>query len=429
MNRMDTSKRAYGVEKTPVTLREECGALAKTTMERCVKLAAFSEEKGKLTRTFLSAPMRGCHEEIASWLRPLGAVVTIDAAGNLRGFYSGAAAKAPRLLIGSHLDTVPDAGIFDGMLGVAIGVALIERLQGARLPFAMEVVGFSEEEGVRFGVPFIGSRALAGTLDEDLLGRTDGDGVTVRAAIEEFGLRPAEIPAARLGDDMIGYLEFHIEQGPVLEEMGLPLAAVDAIVGQSRLEISFSGRANHAGTAPMNLRRDALAGAAEWISTVERLARAADGLVATVGTVEATPGATNAVAGEARVSLDVRHRDDGVRRDAVAALTATATEIAARRRLGVTHREWLDQAATPMDSALVAQIEDAIRATGCAAHRMTSGAGHDAMILAPRMPSAMIFLRTPGGISHSPEECVSEADVALAIEAGARMLERMAGQK
>ena len=216
--------------------------------------------------------MRDCHQEIARWMESLGAQVRIDAAGNFRGVYAATQPNAPRLLIGSHLDTVPNAGAYDGILGVVIAVALAEELRGRRLPFAIEVVGFSEEEGVRFGTPFIGSRALVGSLDEGLLGVLDARGISVREAIETYGLDPTKISEAELHGDALGYLEFHIEQGPVLEKLNLPLAAVEAIAGQSRLEFTFLGHANHAGTTPMHLRCDAIAGAAEWIGVVERLA-------------------------------------------------------------------------------------------------------------------------------------------------------------
>src|SRR5580692_6640760 len=202
---------------------------ARKVIDRCQKLAGFSEEPGCTTRTFLSPPMRDCHREIAGWLEALGAEVKIDAAGNLRGLYPAATSDAQRLLIGSHLDTVPNGGAYDGVLGVVLAVALLEELRGQRLPFGIEVVGFSEEEGVRFGTPFIGSRALTGRLDEELLQHKDPRGISVRSAIEEFGLNPREIPLAVLGSDILGYLEFHIEQGPVLETLKQPLGVVDAI--------------------------------------------------------------------------------------------------------------------------------------------------------------------------------------------------------
>ncbi len=359
-------------------------------------------------------------------MEPLGAHVRIDAAGNLRGLYPAAQPNAPRLLIGSHLDTVPNAGAYDGVLGVVLAVALLEELQRRRLPFGIEVVGFSEEEGVRFGTPFIGSRALVGRLDRQLLDVQDGQGIAVRKAIERFGLNPEEIPRAQLENDTLGYLEFHIEQGPVLESLNQPLAAVEAISGQSRLEFTFCGRANHAGTTLMHLRHDAIAGAAEWIVKVERTAQSLAGLVATVGKIEAKPGAANVISAEARLTLDVRHSSDEIRICAVKDLNRHAHEIAARRGLSVQESTLLSQRAVAMDPFLTGEIEQAIFKTGCKPHRMVSGAGHDAMILAEKVPAAMIFLRTPGGISHDPAESVAGEDVEKAIECGMHFLDQLA---
>ena len=370
--------------------------------------------------------MRDCHRELARWIEPLGAQVRIDAAGNLRGAYPAAHPKAPRLLIGSHLDTVPNAGAYDGVLGVVIAVALVEELQGRRLPFGIEIVAFSEEEGVRFGTPFIGSRALVGRLDQELLEIRDANGISVRKAIEEFGLNPEEIPQAKINNDALGYLEFHIEQGPVLEKLNLPLAVVEAIAGQGRLEFKFLGHANHAGTTPMHHRRDALAGAAEWICGVERVAQGVPGLVATVGKVDAKPGVVNVIAGEAWLTLDVRHSSDDVRIRAVGDLIREAEEIAARRGLSVRQSTLLSQRAVAMDAFLNRGIEQAILKTGCEPHRMVSGAGHDAMIMAEKIPAAMVFLRTPGGISHEPAESVAVEDVEKAIECGMHLLDHLA---
>lgn len=401
-------------------------SLAEEVIARCRRLASFSQDADGTRRTFLCPAMRDCHQEIAQWLEPLGVGVRVDAAGNLRAAYPAAQAGVPRLLVGSHLDTVPKAGAYDGVLGVVLAVALLQALDGRKLPYGIEVVGFSEEEGVRFGTPFIGSRALVGRLDEQLLAHTDEDGISVRRAIQDFGLNPAEIAHAALKQDVLGYLEFHIEQGPVLEKLGKPLGVVEAIAGQSRLEVTFVGRANHAGTTPMDLRYDALAGAAEWIVAVERLASSVPGLVATVGSVHASPGATNVIAGEARLSLDVRHRADGVRTHAVEDLVSVAEQIAVRRRLSVRPGARLSQVAVAMDLFLREQIEAAIRKGGCEPLRMVSGAGHDAMILAEKVPSAMIFLRTPGGISHDPAESVKMNDIAKAIECGLYLLDQLA---
>ncbi len=399
---------------------------AKTAIERCRKLANFSQDRGSTRRTFLSPPMRDCHREIAGWLERVGAEVRIDAAGNLRGIYAAADANAPRLLIGSHLDTVPNAGAFDGILGVVLGVALVEALEGKRLPFGIEVVGFSEEEGQRFGTPFIGSRALVGRLDDELLSRKDENGVCVRQAIQDFGLDPREIPDAAVKDGSLGYVEFHIEQGPVLDGLERPLGVVEAIAGQSRLEFVFIGSVNHAGTTPMNQRHDAIAAAAEWITAVEREANRVQDLVATIGSVTAKPGAPNVIAGETRLTLDVRHGSDEIRSRAARDLIELAEAIAKRRGLLVRHSTLLTQPSVAMNRPLMGQIEEAIRRAGCEPHVMISGAGHDAMILAEKVPASMIFLRTPRGISHDPAESVRVEDVAKAITAGSHLLALLA---
>jgi allantoate deiminase len=400
--------------------------LAEEAIARCRKLAAFSEDPGGTRRTFLSPPMRDCHREVSSWMNALGMSVSVDAVGNLRGLYPGSSFAAPRLLIGSHLDTVPNAGAFDGILGVMLAVGVVKSLHGEKLPLAIEVIGFSEEEGVRFRVPFIGSRALVGRVDEELLGRKDERGISVRKAIQDFGLNPNDVSKAALRSDDLGYLEFHIEQGPLLESLGLPLGVVEAIVGQNRLEFIFSGQANHAGTTPMNLRRDALAATAEWIVSVEASARNTPGLVATVGLVEAKPGATNVIAGESRATLDIRHASDRARSEALDELIRQAESIVERRGLTVQWRTMLAQNAVAMDPFLTEQISHTLEQSGCVPRRMASGAGHDAMILAEKIPAAMIFLRTPGGISHDPAESVHLDDVAKALECGHHLLAQLA---
>jgi len=410
-----------------VQAKRDSRACAGEVVARCQLLAGFSEDSGATRRTFLSPPMRECHRQISSWLQPLGAAVQVDAAGNLRGLYTGSEPNAPRLLIGSHLDTVPNAGAYDGILGVVLAVGLLEGLNGRRLPFAVEVIGFSEEEGVRFGIPFLGSRALVGRLDNELLSRQDADGISISKAIEDFGLNPAEIPRAAMKDDVLGYIEFHIEQGPLLDSLSCPLGVVDAIAGQTRLEFTFVGRSNHAGTTPMNLRYDALAAAAEWISAVESRAQRTSGMVATVGTMQVKPGASNVIAGETQLSLDVRHRSDQIRNSGVGYFIRQAEEIARRRGLRARCNVLLDQRAVLMDSFLVSQIAEAISKTEREAHRMVSGAGHDAMVIAEKVPSAMVFLRSPGGISHDPAESVAVEDVSKAIDCGMYLLDQLAG--
>jgi allantoate deiminase len=400
---------------------------ARDVIRVCRELARHSEEPGFTTRTFLSEPMRAVHGDLSAWMTRAGLHVRVDDAGNLRGVYRGSSPDAARLFIGSHLDTVPRAGAFDGILGVVIGIMLVDMLEGRRLPFSIEVIGFSEEEGVRFGVPFIGSRALAGTVDRSLLEKTDVTGKRVSDAIHAYGLDAARIGDARAADGALGYVEFHIEQGPVLESLGLPLGIVDAIVGQSRMDVTFTGAPGHAGTTPMVARRDALAGAAEWISSVERDAAATAGLVATVGRIQVEPGATNVIPGRCRASLDLRHADDGRRIAARDRLHAAAREIASRRGLSVDWESRLEQGAVKMSETLVAALARAVERTGARPTRLASGAGHDAMILAERMPAAMLMIRSPGGISHHPDESVSDDDVAAALAAGAAFLDEMAG--
>jgi allantoate deiminase len=402
---------------------------AREVVQCCRLLAEYSEEPGCTTRTFLSPPMREVHAHLRAWMERIGMAVRLDDAGNLRGVYPGSSPNGTRLFIGSHLDTVPHAGAFDGVLGVVLAVALVDLLEGHPLPFAIEVVGFSDEEGVRFGTPFIGSRALAGFADEEFLSHRDAQGRSIGDAIGDYGLDPSCVARARADGDAIGYLEFHIEQGPVLENLGLPLGVVDAIVGQSRLSVTFTGSAGHAGTTPMSARRDALAGAAEWMTAVESIARDRKGLVATVGRIDAQPGVSNVIAGSCELSLDVRHAEDGVRTTAVAVMLDAARLIAERRGLDPGWTKHLDQPSVAMNRHLAAMLERGVAAQGFPIHRMSSGAGHDAMIMAARMPAAMLFLRSPGGISHHPDEAVLEDDVAAALAVGRAVLEDIAGTR
>jgi allantoate deiminase len=374
--------------------------------------------------------MHRIHALIGAWTRAAGMSSYIDAAGNLRAVLPAANANAPRLLIGSHLDTVANAGPFDGILGVILAIALVEqiaeetRATSQPLPFTVEIIGFSEEEGVRFSKPFLGSLALIGQLDAATLALTDRKGVTVADAIHNFGLDPDELPSAIVDPTAFGYVEFHIEQGPVLESEGIPLAVVDAIAGQTRMTLIFTGQANHAGTTPMGpLRRDALAAAAEWIVELERYANATPGLVATVGKAESSSGAGNVIAGRFTATLDVRHPSDPIRHAAVTHFLAAAQASAKKRGCTVTHTTSIDQPAVPMASDLSALLAAAVaRTTGSAPRFITSGAGHDAMIVARRVPAAILFLRSPGGLSHHPEESVAPADVAAALAAGVEFL-------
>jgi allantoate deiminase len=407
----------------PNNLREQ----ADKVIARCRYLAQFSEEPGQIKRTFLSPAMRDCMHAVQEWMKAAGMAVETDAAGNLRGRYAGTTGTC--LMIGSHLDTVPNSGAFDGMLGVMLGLALVEALDGEQLPFSIELAGFSEEEGVRYHFPFIGSRALVGRLDPELLTLKDDDGISLAAALTSFGLDPRKIPSCRVSEDVAGFLEFHIEQGILLESEDLSLGVVQAIAGQNRAEIIFTGRASHAGTTPMRLRNDAVAGAAEWVCEVERLALNTGGLVATVGDLRTHPGAGNIVAGQLRASLDVRHADDGVRQRAVQSLLAKAEAIASRRGLTVASSMLMDQPAVAMDRAMCTMASEAIRGLGMTPLSMVSGAGHDAMIMAERVPATMIFLRSPGGVSHHPEESVRPQDVENALTAGLALLRHISKEQ
>jgi allantoate deiminase len=310
-----------------------------------------------------------------------------------------------------------------------LALELVEEAQRNSLSLAIEIIAFSEEEGVRFGVPFIGSRAVAGRFDPVLLNLCDAEGISLADSLRNFGLDPAELEQAIVSPEAFAFFEIHIEQGPVLEAEDLALAAVTAIAGQTRLAVTFTGQANHAGTTPMHLRQDALAAAAEWISAVESTARSHSGaasLVATVGKIHAEPNAGNVIAGRVAVSLDVRSDRDSVRETAVSELLQKAETIAAKRGVLFAHKLQMEQPAVPMDEQLTALLTEAVEAAGHPPRQMPSGAGHDAMVMATRLPTSMLFLRSPGGISHHPAEAVREEDVAAALHAAALFLRRFA---
>lgn len=402
-------------------------ALADEALGRCDALAAESESPERLRRTFLRPPMRRVHDRLAGWMREAGMSARLDPAGNLIGRHPATSGDAPAILIGSHLDTVPDAGKYDGALGVVLGVAAVEALRGRRLPAAVEVVGFVEEEGVRFRTPYLGSLAMAGRFRPDLLGLLDSDGTSMADAYRAYGLDPGRIgEAARRPGSVAAYIEPHIEQGPVLEEWDLPVGIVEAITGQSRLRVSFEGLAGHAGTTPMGLRRDALPAAAELVLEAERLAQTVLGLRATVGTIAAQPGASNVIPGSATLSLDVRHAIDEARERAVAELLERAEAIASRRGLTFRVFEAIHNGAVPADPGLADRLAAAVHEAGVEPRWLVSGAGHDAAVMASLAPMAMLFLRSPGGISHHPDEAVRREDVAVALDVLVRFVDRLA---
>jgi len=397
--------------------------LAATVMARADRLGAISEEAGRLVRRPLTGPARDAEDLVASWMTEAGATVTRDAVGNVFGRRENPGEGGPTLVIGSHVDTVRDAGKYDGPLGVLLGIAAMGYLAAREeegdpgLPFALEVVAFAGEEGVRFAAPFLGSRFATGTLPDEWLSRADDEGITLAGAIFNAGGNPDALARARYrGGDVVAYLEAHIEQGPVLDLAGEALGVVEAIVGQQRFRLAFTGQANHAGTTPMPARRDALAGAAEAILAAERVARDVPGLVATVGEVTAVPGAANVVPGAATITLDIRHADDSVRVSAVESILEATRQAAASRDLDLVVTSEMEVAATPCHGAVTEAIQAGARRTGMGPLRvMTSGAGHDAMVMASVAPVGMLFVRSPGGISHHPAEAALGGDVLAAL--------------
>jgi allantoate deiminase len=400
-------------------------------VERCRELAQISEEAGRLTRWFAGPAMVRANALVGRWMAEAGMAVRTDAAGNLIGHLPGSDPEAGTLLLGSHLDTVREAGAFDGPLGVLAAVACVARLraQEASLPFSVDVLGFSDEEGLRFGTAYLGSRAVAGAFDEALLDLVDDGGVSLRAALTAFGGAPERIgSASRRGERLLGYCELHIEQGPVLERLDVPVGVVDAIAGATRAQVRFRGRAGHAGTVPMELRRDAACGLAELVLAVEAAGREQDGLVATVGRLTASPGAPNVVPSEALGSVDVRHARDAARVAAVAGIREQAETIARSRGLELEWAPRMETAAVAVDPRLTELLEAAVADRGIEVVRLSSGAGHDAVALSELTGVALLFVRCAGGVSHHPDEAVDPADVAAAVDVLDGFLRRLAEQ-
>lgn len=391
---------------------------ARKIMQRVEALAKVSDEPGKTTRLFASPAMRRATQVVGKWMRDAGMKTRVDPIGNLIGHYAGAGPDAKILLLGSHLDTIRDAGKFDGALGVILAIACVEHLHRRKIrpPFAIEVIGFADEEGVRYQSTYLGSKVLAGCFNPKDLRRKDAAGISMADAIKDFGGDPAKIKPGKLNSGkLLGYIEAHIEQGPVLEEKKLAVGIVTSIAGQTRARIRFSGRAAHAGTTPINLRRDALCAAAEFILAAENLARKTSGLVATVGEISAVPGVSNVIPGEVRLSLDVRHAKDSARKSAYLALKKAAVGIAARRKIYLNGEVVLETPAVACSEKLSALLGQAVKRHQPRTIHLPSGAGHDAAIMSRIAPMAMLFIRCKGGISHHPDESVKRDDVHVAL--------------
>jgi len=398
--------------------------LPRIVIERCQYLARCSEEPGAITRPFASEAMRCAHERVSEWMREAGMAVRRDNVGNLRGRFEGTGETT--LLLGSHLDSVRDAGKYDGPLGVTVAIAAVQRLHdaGRRLPLAIDVLAFADEEGLRFGSTYLGSRAVAGTFEATDLDRPDSDGITMRDAIRAFGGDPMRIDDDRWsGGPLLGYCEVHIEQGPVLETRDLPVGVVSAIAGQERHRITFTGEAAHAGTTPMDKRRDALVAASVFVQAVEDYAGSEDGLVATVGQLDVRPGAANVIPGEVALSLDVRHSDDSVRVIASRRLLDIAAEIGKHRNIGVAIAQISESATVPCSRRLVSTLSRAVQDLGHPVIELASGAGHDAVAISALTEVGMLFVRCKGGVSHNPAESVKTEDVAVAIDVLSQFLE------
>ena len=399
--------------------------------DRCEALAACSESPDALTRVFLSEQQRAATALVLAWMQDAGMTARIDEIGNIVGRYEGTLPGLPCLMLGSHLDTVRDAGKYDGMLGVVAAIECVHALNasGKRLAVSIEVVGFADEEGVRFSATLLGSRAIAGTFDTSLLDKTDRNGTSMRDAMRQFGLDPSNIPqAARRAEEVAAYVELHIEQGPVLEAEGLAVGVVTAINGANRFMVEIHGVAGHAGTVPMTLRKDALAAAAECVLAIESLARATADMVATVGQLEASPGATNVVPGRARFTIDVRSPRDDERLRAASAIRLAINEICMQRNVSVTINPTHEGKTAACAPWLMAQLADTIAAENIAVRALPSGAGHDGMAMIALTDIAMLFVRCKGGISHNPAEAITLGDIDISTRVFLRFIENFKAQ-
>jgi allantoate deiminase len=401
-------------------------AYAQTVMGRADLLGGMSEEPDRLTRRVATPAMKQANGIVEEWMRAAGMAVRQDNIGNLVGRYEGTGEGT--LVLGSHLDSVRDAGKYDGPLGVLVAIGCVQVLHdaGKRLPYAIEVAAFADEEGLRYHTSYLGSRVFAGSFDPGYLDLTDSEGISLAEAIREFGGDPGALHADRRDPtDLLGYCEVHIEQGPVLEAEGLPVGVVSAIAAQTRFNVTFGGVAGHAGTVPMHLRHDALCAAAEFVLAVEEVARAEPGAVGTIGQMAVQPGASNVIPGSVTLSLDVRHQDNATLQATVETLRERAEQISKSRGVALEWELIQSNNSVPCSPDLSHKLAEAVELTGYPVRYLPSGAGHDGVIMSQITPIAMLFVRCKGGISHNPAESVEVDNVQVAIEVVSCFLESL----
>jgi allantoate deiminase len=388
-----------------------------TAIDRLDILGAISDSPSHLVRTFLSPASRRAALAILEWMEALGMETSHSSDGTVRGILKGSHPESSPLLLGSHYDTVIDAGKYDGPLGIIASLAALETLrqENTTLPFPVHVLAFSDEEGTRFQTTYLGSRGIVGNLDNATLAIRDGSGVTIAAALEDSGWQDGASVIRYAKGKCRGYVELHIEQGRVLEEARQPACVVTSIAGQSRLTVTLDGRADHAGTTPMHLRRDALTGAAECVIAAETLAKSQPPLVITVGKMQVHPGASNSVPQRCIFTIDLRHPDNPIRREALETLHDTFTRIANARDLGLDWHLVQENDATPCDPALTQTLIESLTAVTGSQLAIPSGAGHDGVIVSKIGPIAMLFIRCRDGLSHHPDEYASREDIGTGI--------------
>jgi allantoate deiminase len=400
------------------------------TMDRFEQLGAISDEDAWLTRAYGTPALRKAQEAVAGWMRAAGMLVSRDAVGNLTGRYdaNGSAPEPKTNVFGGHLDTVRNAGKYDGTLGVLAGLAVVEQMHasGTRAPFAIEVIAFADEESYRFPTMYLGSSVWTGNFDVALLDTTDQDGVTLETAIREFGCDPEALrgPLEARGD-ILAFVELHIEQGPVLEAIDSPVGIVSAIAGASRFTVDVPGVAGHAGTVPMHLRSDALVTAAGCVLAINGIGRETEDLVATVGSLTVTPNAKNVIPGHVEFTIDIRHQYDHVREEAVGRILDAITSIGRQHGVEIVVTPMPGGASTPMDPGLIATWNGILEAEEIQPQLLPSGAGHDAVTVSAIAPVSMLFLRCDRGISHNPAESITEADTATGIRVLARLVQTL----